>query len=60
MRNVTKPVVPAGQVTDRGPGVWLNGDGGFILDMNSARKIEKLLWETNVVLLSCENKMVCT
>ena len=27
-RNVTKPIVAAGQVTDRGPGVWLNGDGG--------------------------------
>ena len=43
MRNVTKPIVAAGQVTDRGQGVWLNGDGGFILDVKSARKIEKLL-----------------
>ena len=43
VRNVTKPIVAAGQVTDRGQGVWLNGDGGFILDVQSARKIEKLL-----------------
>ena len=42
-RNVTKPIVAAGQVTDRGQGVWLNGDGGFILDVKSARKIGKLL-----------------
>ena len=28
VRNVTKPIVAAGQVTDRGQGVWLNGDGG--------------------------------
>ena len=27
VRNVTKPIVAAGQVTDRGQGVWLNGDG---------------------------------
>ena len=26
-----------------GQGVWLNGDGGFILDVKSARKVEKLL-----------------
>ena len=31
VRNVTKPIVAAGQVTDRGQGVWLTGDGGFIL-----------------------------
>ena len=43
VRNVTKPIVAAGQVTDRGQGVWLNGDGRFILDVKSARKIEKLL-----------------
>ena len=43
VRNVTKPIVVAGKVTDRGQGVWLNGDGGFILDVKSARKIEKLL-----------------
>ena len=43
MRNVTRPIVAAGQVTDRGQGVWLNGDGLFILDVKSARKIEKLL-----------------
>ena len=43
VRNVTKPIVAAGQVTDRGQGVWRNGDGGFILDVKSARKIEKLL-----------------
>ena len=29
VRNVKKPIVAAGQVTDRGQGVWLNGDGGF-------------------------------
>ena len=28
VRNVTKPIVAAGQVTDRGQGVWLNCDGG--------------------------------
>ena len=27
-------------------GVWLNGDGGFILDVKSARKVEKLLGDT--------------
>ena len=43
MRNVTRPIVAAGQVTDRGQGVWLNGDGLFILHVKSARKIEKLL-----------------
>ena len=43
MRNVTRPIVAARQVTDRGQGVWLNGDGLFILDVKSARKIEKLL-----------------
>ena len=43
VRNVTKPIVATGQVTERGQGVWLNGDGGFILDVKSARKIEKLL-----------------
>ena len=43
MRNVTKPIVAAGQVPDRGQGVWLNGDGWFILDVKSARKTEKLL-----------------
>ena len=32
VRNVTKPIVAAGQVTDRGQGVCLNGDGGFILN----------------------------
>ena len=26
VRNVTKPIVAAGQGTDRGQGVWLNGD----------------------------------
>ena len=36
-RNVRKPIVAAGQVTDRGQGVWLNDDGGFILDVKSAR-----------------------
>ena len=30
-------------MTDGGQGVWLNVDGGFILDVKSARKIEKLL-----------------
>ena len=43
VRNVTKPIVAAGQVTDRGQGVWLNGYGRFILYVKSARKIEKLL-----------------
>ena len=43
MRNVKKPIVAAGQVTDRGQGVWLNGDGVFKLDVKSTRKIVKLL-----------------
>ena len=43
VRHVTKSVVAAGQVTYRDHGVWLNSDGGFILDVKSARKIEKLL-----------------
>ena len=43
VRNVTKPTVAVGQVTDRGQGVWLNDDGEFVLDVKSARKIEKLL-----------------
>ena len=42
VRNVTGPIVAAGQVTDKGQGVWLNGDGGFILDVKSAKKFEKL------------------
>ena len=50
VRNVTKPIVAARQVTDRGQGVWLNGDGWFILDVKSALRN---CWETNVVLLSC-------
>ena len=41
--NVTKPIVAAGQVTNRGQGAWLTGNGGFILDIKSARKVEKLL-----------------
>ena len=41
VRNATKPIVAAGQVTDGGQGVWLNGGGGFILDVKSA-KVEKL------------------
>ena len=43
VRNLTKPIVAGGPVTDRGQGVWLAGDGWFILDVKSARKIEKLL-----------------
>ena len=40
---MTKPIVAAGQVTDAGQGVWLSGNGGFILDVTSAKKVEKLL-----------------
>ena len=43
MRNVKKPIVAAGQVTDAGQGVWLSGEGGFILDRKSVKKVEKLL-----------------
>ena len=43
VRNVTKPTVAPGQVTDEGEGVWLSGNGGYILDMRSAKKIERLL-----------------
>ena len=43
VRNVTMPIVAAGQVTDEGHGVWLSGNGGHILDMRSAKKIERLL-----------------
>ena len=40
---MTKPIVAAGQATDKGQGVWLSGNGGYILDMRSAKKIERLL-----------------
>ena len=40
--SVTKPMVAAKQVTDKGQGVWLNGDGGFILDVKSAKKVGRL------------------
>ena len=43
VRSVTKPIVAARQVTDRGQEVWLNAEGEFILDVKSVRKIEKLL-----------------
>ena len=43
VRNVTKPIVAAGQVTDAGQGVWLSGDGGYILDVMSAKRVERLL-----------------
>ena len=67
MRNVTNPIVAAGQVTDRGQGVGLNGDGGFILDVNSARKAEKL-WgdkrgfvelrkQKSVYVITCEEQL---
>ena len=36
-------MVAAGQVTDKGQGVWLSGNGGYILDMRSAKQIERLL-----------------
>ena len=36
VRNVTKPIVAAGQLTDRGQGLWLNGDGGFILEVRTS------------------------
>ena len=40
--NVTKPIVAAGQVTDKGQGVWLHGDGeGY-----SRREISKEVRET--------------
>ena len=59
VRNVTKPIVAAGQVTDRGQGVWLNGDRGFILDVKSARKIEKLLGDNRGFLELRKQKSVC-
>ena len=43
VRNATKPIVAAGQVTDAGQGEWPSGNGGFILDVTSAKKVEKLL-----------------
>ena len=43
MRNVTKPIVASGQVTDKGQGVWLSGNGGYVLDMRPAQKVERLL-----------------
>ena len=67
VRNVTKPIVAAGQVTDAGQGVWLSGDGGFILDKKSAKKIEKLLGDKErfielrkqkgVYVIPCEDQM---
>ena len=59
VRNVTKPVVAAGQVTDRGQGAWLNGDGEFILDVKSARKIEKLLGDKRGFVELRKQKEVC-
>ena len=66
-RNVTKPIVAAGQVTDAGQGVRLSGDGGFILDKKSAKKIEKLLGDKErfielrkqkgVYVILCEDQM---
>ena len=46
---MTKPIVAAGQVTDRGQEVWLNGDGAFILDVKSARKVENMLGDKTLV-----------
>ena len=43
VRNLTKPIVAAGQVTDKVQRVWLSDDDGYILDMRSAKKIERLL-----------------
>ena len=67
VRNVTKPIVAAGQVTDAGQGVWLSGEGGFILDKKSAKKIEKLLGDKErfielrkqkgVYVIPCEDQM---
>ena len=67
VRNVTKPIVAAGQVTDAGQGVCLNGDGGFFLDKRSAKKIEKLLGDKErfielrkqkgVYVIPCEDQM---
>ena len=60
VRNVTKPIVAAGQVTDRGQEVWLNGDGAFILDVKLGRKIEELLGDKKWFhSWSCENRKVC-
>ena len=52
MRNVTKPIVAAGQVTDRGQGVWLNGDGVFILDV----KWVELRKQKGVYVIPCEEQ----
>ena len=67
VRNVTKPIVAAGQVTDAGQGVWLSGEGGFILDKKSAKRIEKLLGDKErfielrkqkgVYVIPCEDQM---
>ena len=37
-------------MTDICQGVWLNGDGEFILDVTSTRKIEKLLGDKRVLV----------
>ena len=52
VRNVTKPIVPAGQVTDRGQGLWLNG-------VKSARKIETLLGDKRGFVELRKQKGVC-
>ena len=47
-------------MTDKGQEVWLNGDGGFILDVKSARKIEKLLGDRRgFVELQKQKRCVC-
>ena len=51
VRNVTKPIVAAWQVTDKGQGVWLSGNGGYILDMRSEKKIERLPGESSFIEL---------
>ena len=59
VRNVTMPIVAAEQVTDRCQGVWLSGSGGFILDVKSAKKVEKLLGDKRGLLELRKQKGVC-
>ena len=59
MRNVTKQIVAVGQNTNAGQGVWLSGDGGFILERKSAEKIEKLLGDKKSFLELRKQKGVC-
>ena len=45
--------------TNRGQGVWLNGDGGFILDVKQARKIVSTRLSQYPCTAHCQNAPAC-